>query len=116
MNLVADESVDKPIVDRLRDDGHEVWYITEMSPSITDDSVLQCANERQALLITADKDFGEMVYRQGLIHGGVVLLRLTGLTATTKAVIASKVFADHASEFIGAFSVIAPSIVRIRLQ
>ncbi|MEW5768414.1 MAG: DUF5615 family PIN-like protein [bacterium] len=114
MNLVADESVDKPIVDRLRDEGYDVWYITEMSPSLTDESVLHCANVRQALLLTADKDFGEMVYRQGLIHGGVVLLRLTGLTAITKADIMSKMFAEHASELLEAFSVITPNMIRIR--
>ena len=116
MNLLADESVDKPIVIRLRQDGYKVLYITEMSPSITDDVVLQQANNKQSLLLTADKDFGEMVYRQGLVHTGVVLLRLAGLTTVTKAALVSKVFDDHASEFVGAFSVIAPSIVRIRRQ
>ncbi len=114
MNLLADESVDKSIVVRLRQDGYNVWYVTEISPSITDDMVLQQANDQQSLLITADKDFGEMVYRQGLVHTGVVLLRLAGLTATTKAAIVSKVFDAHASEFVAAFSVIAPTIVRIR--
>ena len=114
MNLLADESVDKAIVVRLRQDGYNVLYITEMSPSITDDVVLQQANDQQSLLLTADKDFGEMVYRQGLVHTGIVLLRLAGLTTITKADLVSKVFDAHASEFVGAFSVIAPSIVRIR--
>ena len=41
MNLLADESVDKAIVVRLRQDGYNVLYSTEMSPSITDDVVLQ---------------------------------------------------------------------------
>ena len=44
MNFVADESVDKQIVERLRDDGHSVWYVAEMAPSISDDEVLQLAN------------------------------------------------------------------------
>ncbi|MDL1979369.1 MAG: DUF5615 family PIN-like protein [Deltaproteobacteria bacterium] len=54
MNFVADESVDKQIVERLRDDGHSVWYIAEMSPSISDDEVLQRANNGNAPLITSD--------------------------------------------------------------
>ena len=57
MNLLADESIDKPIVDRLRQDGHSVLYIAEFSPSIDDDTVLQRANQNGALLITADKDW-----------------------------------------------------------
>ncbi len=32
MNFVVDESVDGQIVERLRDDGHSVWYVAEMSP------------------------------------------------------------------------------------
>jgi len=35
MNFVADESVDRQIVERLRDDGHSVWYVGEMTPSIS---------------------------------------------------------------------------------
>ncbi len=44
MNFVADESVDRQIVERLRDNGHSVWYVAEMAPSISDDEVLQLAN------------------------------------------------------------------------
>lgn len=57
MNFVADESVDRQVVERLRDDGHSVWYIAEMAPSISDDEVLQIANNGSAPLITSDKDF-----------------------------------------------------------
>jgi predicted nuclease of predicted toxin-antitoxin system len=65
MNLLADESVDGPIVARLRQEGHEIVYVAELSASITDEEVLQQANARAALLVTADKDFGELVFRQG---------------------------------------------------
>ena len=51
MKLVADEGVDGPIVARLREDGHEVDYVAEMDPGISDDRVLSHANERQLLLI-----------------------------------------------------------------
>jgi predicted nuclease of predicted toxin-antitoxin system len=63
MNLVADEGVDRQIVEQLRQDGHDVAYIAELAPSISDDEVLQQANDRHALLVTADKDFGELVFR-----------------------------------------------------
>ena len=60
MNLVADESVDRAIVDRLRQDSHTVFYVAESAPSIDDDAVLRKANEDDTLLLTADKDFGEI--------------------------------------------------------
>ena len=45
MNLLADESVDHQIVERLRRDGHEVLYVAEMEPGIPDNVVLERANE-----------------------------------------------------------------------
>ncbi len=64
MNFLADESVDRQIVDALRGDDHAVLYVTEMDPGISDDEVLDKAEKGSAILITADKDFGELVFRQ----------------------------------------------------
>jgi predicted nuclease of predicted toxin-antitoxin system len=114
VNLVADEGVDRPVVERLRQDGHDVVYVAELSPSIPDEEVLQQANARSAVLVTADKDFGELVFRQGLVHSGVVLLRLAGLTNATKAETVAEVCRNRTAELIGAFSVVSPGQVRIR--
>ena len=56
MNFLADEGVDFPVVQRLRSDGHEVLYVAEMAPGVSDETVLATANDRNALLLTADKD------------------------------------------------------------
>lgn len=115
MNLLADESVDRQIVARLRQDGHEVLYIVEMEPSIEDDVVLERANGRSALLVTADKDFGELVFREKrLTTGGVILLRLAGLSAERKTEIISDAFREHSAEFSNHFSVISPGRIRMR--
>lgn len=114
MNLFADESVDRAIVERLRADGHDIVSVTEQSPGLTDDEVLQQANDRGALLLTADKDFGELVYRLGRVYVGVMLLRLEGLPSPVKAETTAQAFQDHASELAGAFSVVSPGHVRIR--
>jgi hypothetical protein len=47
----------------LRQEGHQVWYVVEMEPGIADEEVLALANREGAILITADKDFGELVFR-----------------------------------------------------
>ena len=49
MKLVADEGVDKPIVDHLRLLGYEVIYIAEEFPSISDSEVLELSQKEQAL-------------------------------------------------------------------
>ncbi|MBI4619463.1 MAG: DUF5615 family PIN-like protein [Desulfobacterales bacterium] len=114
MNFVADESIDRQIVERLRDDGHSVWYVVEMSPSISDDEVLQLANNWTAPLITSDKDFGELVFRQHLVSYGVILVCLSGLSTELKANMVSFTITNHENELLGNFTVISPSRTRIR--
>lgn len=114
MNLLADESVDRPIVERLRADNHSVVYVAELDPGVSDDGVLERANHSGMLLVTADRDFGELVFRLGRIHAGVVLIRLTGLSSEAKANVVSRVFAERGNELVSAFSVISPGSLRIR--
>jgi predicted nuclease of predicted toxin-antitoxin system len=114
MNFLADESVDQQIVDRLRQDGHSVVYVAEMDPGIDDKGVLNLANQQMALLITADKGFGELVFRQHLVSKGVVLVRLAGLSPAGKGETVSLAIRQHESELSEAFSVVSPGMFRIR--
>ena len=72
---MADESVDRQRIDQLRKDGYSVWSVTEMKPGLTDDAVLQKANQETAILLTADKDFGELVFSHGIKYCSVIFLR-----------------------------------------
>jgi len=114
MRFLADENVDKPIVKRLRDDGHTVLYVLEMEPGISDDEVIHLANQEFALLITADKDFGELVFRLRRIVNGIVLVRLAGLSPQSKAETVAIAIQVHADELTQNFTMITPGSVRIR--
>jgi predicted nuclease of predicted toxin-antitoxin system len=114
MNLLADEGVDRPIVEQLRHEGHAVVYVAEISPSIEDEEVLRQVNDVGAILVTSDKDFGELVFRQRRVHTGVILLRLAGLSATAKADVVVAVLRDHGAELPGGFTVVTSGTVRIR--
>ena len=116
MRFVADESVDYPIVLRLREAGHTVMAIVELDPGLSDADVLAYANQRNNVLLTGDKDFGELVFRDGRQTCGVVLVRLAGLPPIDKAVIVADVVAQYGAQLKGAFSVITPNTVRIRPQ
>ncbi|MBI5787734.1 MAG: DUF5615 family PIN-like protein [Candidatus Schekmanbacteria bacterium] len=114
MKFLADESVDGQIVARLRQDGHFLWYVAEMEPGISDETVLSLANNEKAILLTADKDFGELVFRQHRLTSGVVLIRLAGLPGNNKSEIVSSAVNNHSSELIQAFTVITVQATRIR--
>ena len=116
MRYLADESVERQIVDALRRAGHDVDYIAELVPGAPDPDVLERANRESSVLITGDKDFGELVYRRRQQNSGVVLFRLSGLTQQRKVAITVQVFADRAADFAGAFAVVTETGVRIRRQ
>ena len=114
MKLVADENVDHAVVKALRALGHEVWSVAEEAHSVDDDEVLRIAVSMNALLLTSDKDFGELVFRQGRATAGVFLLRLAGLSATRKAELVSDAVDKHGPELNGSFSVLTEYALRIR--
>lgn len=114
MNLLADEGVDKPIVDLLRIKGHDVKYVLEDNPGVYDEFILAQANTQQRLLLTQDKDFGELVYRLKQVHFGVILIRLEEYPAPQKAQIVAGVLLEHGDKLVKSFTVIQPKLVRIR--
>ena len=114
MNLLADESVDRQIVERLRQDGYNVSYIPELKSGITDTEVLELANHSSALLLTADKDFGDLIFQHRSSSLKGVLLRLGGLSAQLKAETVASAFRQHSHDFENRFSVISSGRVRIQ--
>ena len=62
MKFLADECFDAGLVKVLRDDGHEVLYAVETLRGAIDDDVLTRAFSEGRILLTEDKDFGELVY------------------------------------------------------
>jgi predicted nuclease of predicted toxin-antitoxin system len=114
VKLLADEGVDAGIVARLRSAGHDVVYVAELSPGITDDAVLELANADERILMTADKDFGELVFRLRRATVGVLLVRLAGMPSEGRAEAITQAIEVHGDQMAGAFTVLSPGLVRIR--
>ena len=72
MNFVADESCAMPVIRALREVGHDVVAIAEVARGASDDQVLERATKDKRVLITEDRDFGELVYARGRSSAGVV--------------------------------------------
>jgi len=114
VNIVADESVDRQVVERLRNKGHVVEYVAEVNPGIADEAVLELSYRRQAILLTADKDFGDLVFSQRLLHSGVFLYRLAGLAPELKAEKVAAALDFHGEEMASNFTVLSERTLRIR--
>lgn len=116
MDIAADESVEVPIIARLRADGHDVWSVAENRPSIGDPDVLATSTTLGRLLLTDDNDFGELVFRLGLpAPFGVVRIKLpNAMPVAQKAEIVAQAFVTHNTRLVGHLSVIEEHRVRIR--
>jgi predicted nuclease of predicted toxin-antitoxin system len=77
MRFLLDESADSQLITYLRAWGHDVTAIAIDYPaSLPDRQVLALAHAEQRILITNDRDFGELVIVSGQPHAGVILFRL----------------------------------------
>jgi hypothetical protein len=99
MNLLADEGLERVVVERLRRDGHSVEWVAELAPSLPDEEVLRLAAAGGAVLVTEDKDFGELV---------------EGLPNAVKAAVVAEAMRAYGKDMAGASSVVSPDSVRVR--
>ena len=72
MRWLADECVAAPLVALLRTNGHDVLYVAEAAAGLSDADVIVLALREQRLLLTEDKDFGDLVFRRERAVPGVV--------------------------------------------
>ncbi|MEQ9101708.1 MAG: DUF5615 family PIN-like protein [Imperialibacter sp.] len=114
MDFVADESLDFRIIGSLRQHGHQVFAIVEESPSIDDASVLEVAVSRKSILITEDKDFGELTFRLKKTHFGILLLKLSGLEITEKIDLVLSVVKNQHQALFNSFAVLDQNRLRIK--
>ena len=116
MKLVADESVDFGIIKLLRIAGFQVVSIAEINSGINDIEVLNIATEKKLLLITEDKDFGELTHRLKLQHFGVLLIRLSEMKRQERIELASESIVKYYDELQNNFAVLTPTHIRIKKQ
>ncbi|MCY7330441.1 MAG: DUF5615 family PIN-like protein, partial [Saprospiraceae bacterium] len=72
MRFIADEGVDRSLVNFLRQFNHDVLYFAETDCGTDDEIILDLAKTEHRILITRDKDFGELVYRMKKLHSGIL--------------------------------------------
>lgn len=114
MRFLADECCDAVLVAGLRSDGHDVLYIKEAAPGTDDATVLSMAFDQERLLLTEDKDFGELVVRLGLPARGIVLIRINPAQTDTKLARFRAVASSAEERLAGCLTVIDERKTRFR--
>jgi predicted nuclease of predicted toxin-antitoxin system len=114
MRFLADENFPQSAVAALRALGYDVTWVRLAGPGTIDRDVLRWAIREERILLTFDKDFGELARAAALPpSSGVVLLRLpTPPGAETGRQLAAVI--DSRNDWAGHFSIIEPGRVRMR--
>jgi len=112
MRFLVDECTGPGVARWLTRESHDVVSIYDEARGSDDDAVLSRAVSEQRILITNDKDFGEMVFRERRPHCGVILLRLPDERTASKIASLRGLLARYAEHLPDAFVVLTDTQIR----
>ena len=114
MRFLLDEGLPRRLASYLLELGHDVTAVGQDYPfSLTDQSILTIAYREQRVVITNDKDFGDLIFRDRLPHAGVVLFRLGYVPITERTALMERVLTEHAGS-LDQFIVVTRTAIRVR--
>ncbi len=113
MRFLADESCDFAVVKALRKAGHDVKAISEMSPGISDEEVAMLSVDEMRILITEDKDFGQMIYAKSQASAGVIFIRFPASASLSMPDMIVRLADEHGDRLHRRFVVVRPAQIRI---
>jgi len=76
MKFLADENIPLKVVKRLREDGLDIISVADIQIGMDDEEIAKLSEKEKAILITFDKDFGEIIFRKLIKPYGLILLRI----------------------------------------
>ena len=115
MRFLANENFPGDAVSELIAAGHDCAWVRSESPGAKDPDILAWAVRDNRIILTFDKDFGELAFKHGLpADCGIVLFRLPMPSPSMAGLALANRIAER-SDWAGHFSVVEPSRVRMRL-
>lgn len=114
MRWLADECIDAGLVLHPRTDGHDVVSMAETATAASDDEVLIQAQTEGRVLLTEDKDFGDLVFRRGQPVPGVVLLRIDSARHRLKIIRLDAAISRFGENLLGRYTIIEEARFRAR--
>ncbi|MFN3762998.1 MAG: DUF5615 family PIN-like protein [Anaerolineae bacterium] len=114
MKFLADECCDASLVEALRADGHNVLYAVESLKGALDEELLARAVAENRIVLTEDKDFGELVYRLRMPVYGIILLRFRVRDRDLKIPSLRRLLRRYEDRLPGSFVVLEARRARIR--
>jgi predicted nuclease of predicted toxin-antitoxin system len=114
VKFLLGESCDAAVAVALKEAGYDVLMVAHVSPGISDEEVITLALEQRRILLTEDKDFGQLVYASGKEACGVMLFRFPSFEREDMAKRAVELVSAEKESLQTSFVVLEPDKVRIR--
>ena len=114
LKFILDMGVGNKVGQYLVGQGYDALLISTINPSMSDSDILAIAENENRMVITMDKDFGELVYHSGKAHKGVLLLRLEDATGDEKVEVIQYILENFENQIEGKFCVFKNGRFRIR--
>jgi predicted nuclease of predicted toxin-antitoxin system len=113
IKFIADVNIEKVIVDLLLENGYNVKWIPDYDCEILDADLLNMANTEKRILVTNDKDFGELTFLQKKLSTGIILIRVKGQKPQNKIKVMKKLLQNYSDKLLHHFVVVTKGKIRI---
>ena len=114
MRFLADQNLERRVARFLIDEGHDVTIgVINYAGRLPDTALLDLAQREGRILITNDRDFGELIWRRQIPHSGVIFFRMPAATAEEK-IERLRVVLDEYGDQLDQFIVVTATRIRVR--
>ena len=113
--IIADENIDRKIIENLRKIGIEIFSIYETERGKADTDIIEFSRNPPRIILTEDKDFGEIVFQNGIRNISVVFLRYSFSETDEMIKILKNLFQNSQNELFGKFTTITTQKIRSRI-
>ncbi|HII94613.1 MAG TPA: DUF5615 family PIN-like protein [Candidatus Methanofastidiosum sp.] len=113
MKFIVDECTGPKVARWLRSLNHEVLSVHDEAKGADDETIIDKANRENFILITNDKDFGELIFKFNREHKGVILLRLKNERPENKIYVLSQLLESYSEKLANNFIVVTEKNVKI---
>ncbi len=114
IKIIADENINRPLINVLRESGYEVLSVFEQNRGVPDICIIELARTGPYIILTEDKDFGEWFFAHREPNFSVILLRYHYREENTIINSLLTVLDTHGDELFGKFTVVTTTKIRMR--
>ena len=114
LKFLVDVGVGRKVEEFLEDQGYDSKFVRSIDPRLPDQEIIKIAAMEDRMIITMDKDFGELVYHSALDHCGVILLRLEDASGIEKLEVMKEIISKYSEQIKNHFCVYQKGKFRVR--